>query len=113
MSETYELLKEIDFAFQYQINCELTPEQCKWILDWYEKWHKCQSLACKQEARIAELEWNNSELKDENAELKQRVTEMEQRINELYADNEALKEHYPHFIDYPKAGDDIPCVGES
>jgi predicted nuclease with TOPRIM domain len=67
----------------------------------------------KLNKRIAELEWNNSELKDENAELKQRVTEMEQRINELYADNEALKEHYPHFIDYPKAGDDIPCVGES
>ena len=62
MSETYELLKEIDFAFQYQINCELTPEQCKWILDWYEKWHKCQSLACKQEARIAELEAENEKI---------------------------------------------------
>ena len=56
MSETYELLKAIEFGYQYQVNCELTPEQCKWILDWYEKWHKCQSLACKQEARIAELE---------------------------------------------------------
>jgi hypothetical protein len=49
--------------------------------------------------RIAELEWNNSELIDENKELKQRVTEMGQRIAELYADNEALKEHYPHFIE--------------
>ena len=51
------------------------------------------------QARIAELEWNNSELTDENAELTLRVTEMDQRIKELYADNEALREHYPHFID--------------
>lgn len=56
MSEAFEVIKAIEFGYQYQVNCELTPEQCKRILDWIEKWHKCQSLACKQEARIAELE---------------------------------------------------------
>ena len=78
MSETYDMLKAINYSYQYQVNCELTPEQCKWILDWYEKWHKAQSRVCKQERRI---------------------TELEERIKELYADNEFLRESYPHFIE--------------
>ncbi len=31
--------------------------------------------------------------------LKSRIAELEARIKELYADNEAIKEHYPHFIE--------------
>ena len=46
------------------------------------------------QARIAELEWNNSELTDENAELTLRVTEMETELNLLKQERDFWNEVY-------------------
>ncbi len=81
MSETYDILKALDNSFHYQVNCELTPEQCKWLLDVYEKYNSLQSYVFKLDKiefdlkqRIAELEeqqrWKPlSELPEENMEM--------------------------------------------
>ena len=82
MSEAFEVIKAIEFGYQYQVNCELTPEQSKRILDWIEKWHKCQSLACKQEARIAELEETNYLVQGHNDYLREEIQEYKNLIED-------------------------------
>ena len=37
ISKLAPVYKAIMMAYQYQINCELTPEQCKILIDYFEK----------------------------------------------------------------------------
>lgn len=53
MSEEFEkIMKAIEFGYQYQVNCELTPEQCKRLIE-----------------RIAELEEQLLKVSKEYAEM--------------------------------------------
>ena len=67
------------FPVVWCFKCDSQVEDVDEVDNAIELWNT-RPIEDALQARIAELEWNNSELTDENKELNQRVTEMEERL---------------------------------